>query len=138
GYYFETLYLQPHGLVYHLMPYATNSVAPPALTDAIVQENQKFWAGARPALDRLANLIGRKINDARVVGRWYSRALNWWGVELQKLGRAEDAAQAFALARKLNPDNISVELNLAFNQALGAEAAKAAPVSKSLEGKVGR
>ena len=33
GYYFELLYLRPHGLVYHLAPYGTNLVTPPALTE---------------------------------------------------------------------------------------------------------
>ena len=138
GYYFETLYLQPHGLVYQLAIYPTNSVAPPPLTDAALRENQQFWSDARPALDRLSSLIGRKMNDARALGRWYSRALNWWGVELQKLGRVDDAAQAFVLARRLNPQNVASEINLTFNQTLRAGAAKAAPANKSLEEKVGR
>src|SRR5439155_3363520 len=98
GYYFEPLYLQPHGVVYQLALYPTNAIAPPPLTDGVLHENQKFWADARPALDRLAPLVSRRITDALVVGRWYSRALNWWGVELEKLGRLNDAADAFGLA----------------------------------------
>jgi len=50
-------------------------------------------------------LIGQNVNDARVLGRSYSRALNLVGVELQKLGRLQEAAQEFELARKLNPGN---------------------------------
>ncbi len=138
GYYFETLYPQPHGLAYHLAPYPTNSVAPPPLTVAAVQENQSFWTDVRPALDRLTTLISRKMNDARVIGRWYSRALNWWGVELQKLGRVDDAAQAFALARRLNPENVAAEINLTFNHTLHAGAAKAEPTNRSIEERVGR
>ncbi|PYJ86269.1 MAG: hypothetical protein DME22_05915 [Verrucomicrobia bacterium] len=138
GYYFEPLYLQPHGLVYHLARYATNAITPRALSDATVQENQKFWRDARPALDRLTLLISKGINDARAVGRWYSRALNWWGVELQRLGHLDDAAQAFALARKLNPGNVAVELNSSFNQVLRTKASKPAETKKSLEEKFGR
>ncbi|PYJ58474.1 MAG: hypothetical protein DME24_16270 [Verrucomicrobia bacterium] len=138
GYYFETLYLQPHGLVYHLAPYATNQITPPALADATVQENRKFWSDAGPALDRLAILISKGINDARMVGRWYSRALDWWGVESQKLGHLDDAAQAFALALKLNPGNVAVELNSSFNQVLRTKVSKPAETIKSLEEKFGR
>ena len=138
GYYFELLYLRPHGLVYHLAPYGTNLVTPPALTDALIHENQKFWADARPALEGLSALVRRRISEARVIGRWYSRALNWWGVELQKLGRLEDAAQAFALAGKLNPKNVAAELNFGFNQTLRAGAAAPAETNKALEERLGR
>src|ERR1044071_859534 len=91
GYYFEAVYLRPRGMTYRLNLYATNAVAPPALTDAEIRENQKFWADVRPGLDRVVSLIDRRVADARVVGRWYSRAANWWGVELQKLGRRDEA-----------------------------------------------
>jgi tetratricopeptide (TPR) repeat protein len=139
GYYFEPLYPQPHGLVYRLRLYATNAVNPPALTPALIEENQKFWSQIRPSLDRVAELIERNVNDARALGRWYSRALNWWGVELQKLGRLDDAVQVFGLARQLNPGNVAAEINLAFNKTLRANAPKpAAERDKSLEEKFGR
>ena len=138
GYYFEPLYLIPHGLVYQLAPYATNAITPPSLTGPVIGENLKFWSQARPELERVTRLAAKKINDARVVGRWYSRALNWWGVELQKLGRLPEAAQAFELARKLNPQNVSAEINLNFNQALRARVSRPADTDKSLEEKFDR
>jgi tetratricopeptide (TPR) repeat protein len=138
GYYFEPLYLQPHGLIYRLQLYATNAVSPPPLTPALLDENQKFWAGIRPSLDRLAGMVGRNIYDARVLGRCYSRALNWWGVELQKLGRLEEAAQDFELARKLNPGNVAAEINLNCNQTLRSGAATPAERSKTPGDKFGR
>ena len=138
GYYFEPLYLEPAGLVYRLALYPTNVVSPPELTDVARQANQAFWTDARPALERLTILVNRNIIDARVVGRWYSRALNWWGVELQKLGRLDDAAHAFASAHKLNPQNVAAEINLTFNQTLRAGDAKAAPVNKPPDAKFGR
>ena len=138
GYYFEPLYLQPHGVVYQLALYPTNAIAPPPLTDGVLHENQKFWADARPALDRLAPLVSRRITDALVVGRWYSRALNWWGVELEKLGRLNDAADAFGLAHRLNPGNVAAQINLDFNRALQSRDARPAVLKKSLEERVGR
>src|SRR5206468_5233417 len=138
GYYFEPLYLQPHGLIYRLQLYTTNAVSPPPLTPALLGENQKFWAQIRPELDRLAGQIGQNVNDARALGRSYSRALNWWGVELQKLGRLEEAAQGFELARKLNPGNVTAEINLNCNQRLRSGVATPPETGKSLEEKFGR
>jgi len=138
GYYFEPLYLEPHGLVYRLQLYATNAVGSPALTPAQLEENQKFWDQIRPALDRLAGMIRLDINDARVLGRSYSRALNWWGVELQKLGRLEEAAQDFELARKLNPGNVAAEINLSCNHTLRSGVATPVESGKSLDEKIGR
>jgi tetratricopeptide (TPR) repeat protein len=138
GYYFEPLYLQPHGLVYQLQLYATNAIGPPALTPALLEENQQFWAQTRPSLDRLARLIAKNINDARVLGRSYSRALNWWGVELQKLGKLEEAAQDFELARKLNPGNVAAEINLKCNQALRSGVVAPIESGSALEEKFGR
>ncbi|HXT42333.1 MAG TPA: DUF2723 domain-containing protein, partial [Candidatus Angelobacter sp.] len=138
GYYFEPLYLEPHGMVYRLVPYATNAIAPPRLSEQTVAENQRFWNEAGPILDRVTALIGREIGDARAVGRWYSRALNWWGVDLQKLGRIDDASRAFARARRLNPQNVAVEINSDFNQTLRTGATAPAKAKGNLEERVGR
>ena len=73
-----------------------------------------------------------------MVGRWYSRALNWWGVELEKLGRLNDAADAFGLAHRLNPGNVAAQINLDFNRALQSRDARPAVLKKSLEERVGR
>jgi tetratricopeptide (TPR) repeat protein len=138
GYYFEPLYLQPRGLIYRLQLYTTNAVNPPLLAPALLDENLKFWAQIRPSLDRLAGMVGQNINDARALGRSYSRALNWWGVELQKLGRLDDAAQNFELARKLNPGNVAAEINLNCNQTLRAGGVTPVERGKPLDEKFGR
>jgi tetratricopeptide (TPR) repeat protein len=64
--------------------------------------------------------------------------LNWWGVDLQKLDRFDDAAEAFALALKLNPQNVSVEINSAFNRTRRAGAAAPAKAKGNLEERVGK
>ena len=83
-------------------------------------------------------MISQNINDARVLGRSYSRALNWWGVELQKLGHLEEAAQAFELARKLNRRNVAAELNLKCNQTLRSGGVAPVEQGKSLDEKFER
>src|SRR6185295_12567117 len=74
----------------------------------------------------------------RVLGRSYSRALNWWGVELQKLGRLDEAAQDFELARKLNPGNVAAEINLNCNQTLRSGVVTPVGTGKSLDEKFDR
>ena len=69
---------------------------------------EKFFKAIRLKPVRNAQVFG--------VGAYYSRALVIWGVELQKAGEYEKAAQHFELARQLNPDNVVAEVNLSFNQ----------------------
>ncbi len=138
GYYFEPLYLQPRGLIYQLYLYPTNDVSPPPLTPALLDENQKFWTQFRSSLEHLADRVGQNNSDARWLGRTYSRALNSWGVELQKLGRLEDAAQVFELARRLNPGNVAAEINLSCNRTLRSGAAAPVETAKALDEKFGR
>jgi tetratricopeptide (TPR) repeat protein len=143
GYYFEYFYLEPHGVVYKLDRYATNSLLAPPLEQAVVDENQTFWerAGAglvkplaaaitpavpkaKPGLtERLrarARLEAMANREALILGAWYARDLDYWGVELQKRGQWEPAARQFELAQELNPDNRAAQLNLRCNRRLRA------------------
>jgi tetratricopeptide (TPR) repeat protein len=63
-----------------------------------------------------ARLKAAQNELAVALGRFYSRALNNWGVELQQSGDFEKAAGRFALAQKLNSDNIVARLNLEYNE----------------------
>lgn len=121
GYFFEPLYLVPDGVTYRMAAYQTNEIVPPALDPALVERNRKFWNDLRPRLEQIATAVRRGVSDARAVGRWYSRALNDWGVRLQRLSppEAEEAGRCFELAYRLNPNNlIAGEVNLAFNRTL--------------------
>lgn len=59
-----------------------------------------------------------KNSTAAFLGRMYSRALNTWGVNAQRLGHAESATPHFDLAVQLAPDNIVASANLDFNKKL--------------------
>jgi tetratricopeptide (TPR) repeat protein len=52
------------------------------------------------------------------VGSFYSRALDIWGVELQKAGLLREAGDCFAAALELSPDNAAAQLNRDFNHDL--------------------
>ena len=63
-----------------------------------------------------ARLATEANRFAAVMGKCYSRPLNYWGVELAKAGFPADAGKCYALAAKLNPANASAKINLDFNR----------------------
>lgn len=137
GYFFERVYLQPEGLAYPLGIYSTNSIAPPPLTTERIARNTQFWTDVSPKLDALPRLLARNASDARAVGRWYSRCLDYWGVELQKLNQLEEAGKFFARAARLNPDNVVAKINLEYNQSLQRNQPIRVDVAKSIDEQFG-
>jgi tetratricopeptide (TPR) repeat protein len=141
GYFFESFYLEPHGLVYKLNAYPTNSLLPPQLDKAIIDENEGFWTRTdestiRPMVQTRAGIASRQNWLDRIEERLhltrepnptvvtldslYSLALNYWGVALQRSGRIADAAARFQRALDLNPENLAAEVNLECNRNLQA------------------
>jgi len=140
GYYFEQFHLHPRGLAYQLTSYTTNDITPPAPSAGEIAENQAFWKQADGvALDSVAQAVnsaqkkgsglldrvmkkahlGRELDrDPITAGFYYSRALDYWGVELQKNGQIQEAAKFFTRALDLNPDNVAAGINREFNQSL--------------------
>jgi len=161
GYYFELFYPEPHGLVYRLNPYPTNALFAPPVSKDLIAENDAFWAeadnqtlqplvailasanpGKSPGLwDRLmerAHLAKEVNSDATVLAAFYSRALNYWGVEMQKSGRLTNAASYFERARELKPDNLVAQINLKCNEELRLSGQASVPVPKSIEDEFGK
>jgi len=67
-----------------------------------------FWS--QPFLKSLN--LARPVNDTAVyLAEVYSKALNYWGVQMQRGGRSEAAATWFERALELNPNNLSARLN---------------------------
>jgi tetratricopeptide (TPR) repeat protein len=161
GYYFEVFYLQAHGLVYTLKPYPANTLLTPLASGALIDENEGFWARveatAFPALlaasseskivpepslvDRcmkLAHLRKQPDRNAQLIASYYSRALNYWAVEVQKSGDLEKAGLDFERALKLNPANLVAQINLECNRNAQAGRKAAAQITKSVEDAFGR
>jgi tetratricopeptide (TPR) repeat protein len=161
GYYFEFFYQEPHGLVYQLKPYPTNTLLAPAPPRDLIAENNAFWSGpAERALKPLlatiaqsspgretgsierfleqAHLSNEPNHSATVLAGFYSRALNYWGVELQKIGQLTNAAAVFDRALELNPDNIVARVNLECNKNLQAGHESTVQVSRSVEDEFGK
>jgi tetratricopeptide (TPR) repeat protein len=156
GYYFESFYSQPHGMIYHLERYGTNSLLPPPLSADLIAENESFWTRVReqnlpPVLavtvprpgNARPDFAERCLQAVRVppernaqtlnLGAFYSRAVNEWGVELQKAGDLEKAGAYFELARKLNADNIVAQINEQYNRNLRAGRREPVQLPKSVE-----
>jgi tetratricopeptide (TPR) repeat protein len=136
GYYFEPLYPVAEGMTYRLLPYATNQALPPNLAASTIDRTLQFWSNAAPSLARVERLAARKVPEARAVGRWYSRALNDWGVRLQRENRLEAARAAFEQAIALYGDNFMAAANLGFNAVL-RKAAKSADARTNLDEQLG-
>jgi tetratricopeptide (TPR) repeat protein len=152
GYYFESFYLEPHGLLYRLELRPTETLIAPSPDKTLIAENNGFWSEAQDsALARVEKdlasedgngapglgeqLLARlhiqkeKNPNTLLVGTFYSEALNFWGVQLQRAGDLDPAAANFETALKLNADNVAAQINLDFNKLL--HAGRSSPVDLS-------
>jgi tetratricopeptide (TPR) repeat protein len=143
GYYFEQFYQEPHGLVYKLKTLPEDSLLPPLPDKNLIASNQAFWSRAEAQafapiqravtppdpnapcgwsewLLKKFHVPREQNQNAILAGTFYSRSLDFWGVQLQRANELEPAAAAFTLAKELNPDNIVAQINLQFNQSLRA------------------
>jgi len=160
GYYFECLYAEPHGPVYRCSCYPTNELFPPPMTDDLIRENLKFWNEVVttdvPGLVRCAiprwdasstNFLARALNtirvtpgtfaDALLVAEFHSRSLNTWGVQLQRLGRPEEAGEVFSHAERLNPRNVVAHINGEFNRSLRSGSHVSVTITRAIEDQFG-
>jgi tetratricopeptide (TPR) repeat protein len=117
GYFFETVYLEPFGESYQLHRFEPDEILPPKLTGAQMASNQKFWSETQSFIDHLQDLRQQDSIDANYLLNYYSRAVNTWGVLMQRNEDFTDAAQAFKEARAYNTNNLSADLNLRYSEA---------------------
>ena len=160
GYFFEYFYATPHGLTYELKAYPRGMVMPPPLTDAEIAENLNFWKKTRaeifPSLLKAivpptegTNFVFRKFfmdslhlvtevdKATRLVMPYFSHSLNFWGVEMQRANKLDEAGHSFATAQELNPFNVVATINQRFNHNLRAGEITPVELPKSIEDKFG-
>ena len=159
GYYFERFYAEPHGLVYQLKTYPTNSWAPPPLEPSVYSENVAFWKDATNEMPALIQAINKQPapstnswqrfergalfapevdRDTLELAQIYSRALDTWGVHIQRaaprgdLDKLGESQLCFDLAKQLNAFNGPAAVNLEFNRHLRSSALSVtnAPISE--------
>jgi tetratricopeptide (TPR) repeat protein len=129
SYYVEAMHAKPQGLVYHMIQLPPDAITNPAPSTNDLIHNRAFWDKTKAELASLhkpAKLSERAtaLSDAQFVVRFYSRAANYWGVELQRSGRLDEAGRMFDMALELNPDNGVAWVNHKFNQGLRSGRAK--------------
>ncbi len=133
GYYFEFFYPTTYGLDWQLNLYPNNVVYPPAVTEGEIKFNSDFWNLVQ---NDTFSLIEQAVkqNDAGGLAaqQIYSRALNEWGVKLQRNNRLDDASKYFNLAIKVNPKNEVAKVNLEFNAQLKAKNVMPVSVNKEM------
>lgn len=117
GPYFEVLRLQPQGLRWRVGFLPSDRPIPPPLTEREMEEARRFWEATAPTVEALVR-EPRSGRGGRYPELVYSRALNDWGVTLQRQGDAAGAARWFDLAWRLNTNNVQAQVNRAFNQEL--------------------
>jgi tetratricopeptide (TPR) repeat protein len=143
GYYFEQFYQEPHGLVYKLKTLPDDTLLPPPPDRDLIATNEAFWSRveslAFPPIERavtppdpnaprgwgetlLKNFhVSREPNhNAVLAGTFYSRSLDFWGVQLQRANELTKAAASFDRAIRVNPDNFVAQINREFNESLRA------------------
>ena len=161
GYYFERFYLEPHGLVYKMEPLPADTLLPPSPGKELIAENTEFWTRkAAPAVASVEHAIAptdpnapRSLGErwlarlhvqrepdpmAMLAGIYYSRGMDFWGVELQRAKELEQAANYFDDALKLNPDNVVAQINLKFNQDFRAGRPEPVDLSKTTTDQFGK
>ncbi len=139
GFLYELFNEQSRGSIYYLEHRAANdsrsfTYLPPA--ERLAGDDEKVWeqrwtnslqklaehtkenpnhpAGLGRAVQRALLLDAEPNATARFVGAAYSKRLNYWGVQQQRLGRAFEADQWFKRAVALNPENLSARINLEY------------------------
>ena len=134
---------------------------PPLPDKNQIAENQAFWArvetqafapikrAVTPPDPNAPRSWGQQILDkfhvareqnqnAILAGTYYSRSLNFWGVQLQRAGDLTNAAACFILAEAANPDNFVAQINLRFNQNLRAGKSVPLDLSKTTSDQFGK
>jgi tetratricopeptide (TPR) repeat protein len=123
GYYFEAFRMIPTNTVYELVRTEASAYKWPRLSDDHFESVHQQWARLRddfvkgPTLERLKE---RRVKDAVAIGAHFSRAFNFWGVELQRRDRLDEALEFFQASLDLFPQNLGAEINKRFNANLRA------------------
>jgi tetratricopeptide (TPR) repeat protein len=124
GYYFEYFYLKPQNMVYRMLPMEVRQIGAPLCSAAELKENDAFWRTAKTT--ELAGVLAASKKQSKEdpnipllrLAMAYSRNLNYLGIEFQKAGNLEKAAEYFNMALEFNADSPAAFINLDCNKML--------------------
>lgn len=145
GDFFETFYLEPRNLAYSLKRFPENLTEAPVPAPALLAQQAAMWNTlmAGPLKELKAQMSGMSESARRsnlgvsYAAGCYSRALDWWGVEVQRAGRFDEAFKFFSEAFALNPDNASALINRDANALWRNGQQRLQSLSKEEQGKLG-
>ena len=121
GEFFEVFYQVPKGLIFELRKFDSVDYIAPELTEAEMTSNTAFWESANPVKSAaFMSALRNGVNDAERIAGFYSQSLNAWGTHLQKSDRLDEANQFFTDALVANPENVSAQINIAYNEKLAS------------------
>ena len=136
GLFFEKFAGVPKGSVHRLVLRTGEKISTSGLTEAELSENERLWQTRWSS--HIGKLTSRIEAQRNSVARWkgsslkwlrfaerenvtatflsgaYSKALNHWGVQLQRAGRDSEATEWFRRAIASNPVNLAARINLEF------------------------
>jgi tetratricopeptide (TPR) repeat protein len=138
GLFFESFVGRPNGLIYRLVPRGAKDTLRQTLEPEAAGANEQIWqqrwtsrlaslaeqarekrhygpSWAWPLLATL-RLTGEQNWTVSALGAVYSKSLNDWGVQVQRLGRWAEAGVWFDRALALNPNNLTAQINAKYNQ----------------------
>ncbi|HEY0548127.1 MAG TPA: tetratricopeptide repeat protein, partial [Verrucomicrobiae bacterium] len=145
GFYLEKFYLEPRDYVYSLKPYSDDAAPAPVPNAALIARQTAAWntLAKGPFKELKARITALPEDPAQraaqgliYVGACYSRALDWWGVELHRADRFDEAASFFEEAAALNPDNAAALINQEVNAAWRKERKRIGKLSENAEKKI--
>lgn len=116
--YLEWLYPRQRGLAYLMRPHSEETVTVPPRSSEEVADADRRWTTIRPSMEDVIAQLESESPQVDFAARWYSSHLNFHGVQLQRSGDLDSAAAAFDTALRLNPMNLSSQMNAAFNKSL--------------------
>ena len=124
GYFFEACRPTPAGILTKLTPYDDKDLSLWKLTPEEAQQAIEYWKGIEDTIVNTLHPVQEDVkginNPEDYVSYYYSRVLNNYGVELNKIGMKEQSLDFCRKALELNPNNLSAMLNLNFYET-GAE-----------------
>ena len=135
---FELFAERPDGLLHWLLERPVTTPPGAKLEERTAAANDQYWrqqwtnsleAMVGPATAQVCrpprwvaplflrlHLATETNRTAAVLGAAYARCLDYWGVQLQRLDRWQEAGLWFGRALKLNPGNLAARINLEFNE----------------------
>ncbi len=136
GLFFEKFSGEPRGTVHRLVLRPGKDVSAVPLTPVQLTNNERLWQERWSSHigKRAAQIASQRADSARWKSsslKWlhiherenataaflsgaYSKAMNHWGVQLQRAGRGSEATEWFHRAIELNPANLAALINLEY------------------------